>query len=352
MGARSIKIAALAALLGLTVGAAPVMAAPTPERRARLGIRYLVRQQNDNGSIVGLFNPIADTADAILAMVAARRGPDAIQDAIRFLRRHEEEINDIGEKAKMTMALIGAGRSPRSFANRNLVAEIKASKQGNGQYGNNPFSAVLDHALAMLALTGSDVDVPRATVKWLAEAQCPDGGWAFDQPHSAKDDDSCLRDTEDFTSSDTNTTGYAVMALNARSSTVPLRADPFAFFDTARDPFFGGWIYSPSNACETRNETGFCYRTDASSTALVLQAYAAEQQTVPEGGESALMKLQVAKCGSNAGAFASGYEVEDGKARRAGPNTFATIQAVPALMAKPFPLRPTSVSDAPPSGRC
>ena len=51
-----------------------------------------------------------------------------------------------------------------------------------------------------------------------------------------------------------------------------LQANPFTFFDTLRDPDNGGWSYS-----------GSFIATDANSTSLVLQAYAAERMHIPDG---------------------------------------------------------------------
>lgn len=351
---KRIVLAALAMVVALT--SLESFAGADPRRRARLATRYIAAQQADDGSLTALFNPIADTSDAILALVAARRGPRVIDRAVSYLRGNLDEVQDLGEKAKVVLALVAAERGPRSFGGRNLVSEIKDERGPSGQYGSNQFSAVFDHALAMLALAAANAEIPRASVVWLVLAQCEDGGWQFDQPAGPSDDEHCSSPEAspqgDFTTSDTNTSAYAVMALNARPSTVPLASDPFEFFASARDEFFGGWAYSPINMCTTRNQEGFCYRTDASSTSLVLQAFASEDLSVPQGGRAALVQLQAARCGSDAGAFASGYEVIDGEARRTGPDLFATIQVVPGLLLKPLPLAPRAVSKPVPGEQC
>ena len=350
---RTFKLAIACGVLAAFFLGATAVADPSFEFRARKGVRFLVSSQMEDGSIRA-FSDIASTSDAILAMVAARRAPGAIDDAVGFLRDNPDLANTVGEKAKVVMALVAAGRSPRSFAGQNLVAEIKDGRDENGAYGELEQSQVYDQALAILALSAADAPVPRKAIEWLSTAQCGDGGWQFDQPPTIGDDEHCSNelDSNDYTVSDTNTTATVVMAINARPSTVSLPEDPFVFIRSARDPHLDGWVYDPTNKCLDPHQAEFCYRTDTNSTALVLQAYAAEGIDPPRGGRRALSRLQWDLCGKNAGAFAFTW-VRDGKALRLdGPNLGATIQAIPGLLGKPLPIKEATVTKPAPRKAC
>ena len=345
---------ALICVLSATIVAGSQAAAgPSPVFRARKAARYLVSQQLADGSIRA-FSDVASTADAIVSLVAARRAPGAIDDAVRFLRENIDLADRIGEKAKVVMALVAAGRNPRSFAGQNLVDDIKSSLEQDGSYGDLEQSEVFDQTLSIVALAAAEARVRMIAIEWLVEAQCADGGWAFDQPASPSDDEHCLDtlSTGDFVFSDTNTTAYAVMALNARPSSVVLKADPFDFFSSARDPHFGGWAYDSTNICKQPDQAGFCYRTDTNSTALTLQAYAAEGLDPPPGTRRALRRLQLRLCGPNAGAFAFTYELSDGDVVRGDPSLGATIQAIPGLLERPFPIGFAEVTKPPPPKSC
>jgi hypothetical protein len=116
----------------------------------------------------------------------------------------------------------------------------------------------------------------------------------------------------------------AVMALQGLK--VP-DVDPFDFFDAIRDDTFHGWGYT----------WGF-RRTDANSTALVIQAYAGVGLTPPIGGVRALRRLQY-PCGAVAYSFTDA-------GRRTGKDVGASIGAVLGFLKAPFPV--TAVTLGPP----
>ncbi|MDQ3984932.1 MAG: terpene cyclase/mutase family protein [Actinomycetota bacterium] len=352
MGTRIVRALACALSATIVIGSQAV-AGPSPAFRARKAARYVVSQQMEDGSIRA-FSDVASTSDAIVSLVAARRGPHAIDDAVRYLRENIALADKIGEKAKVVMALVAAGRNPRRFAGENLVGAIKSSLEADGSYGDLEQSEVFDQALSILALVAAEARVRMIALDWLVDAQCGDGGWQFDAPASIDDDASCKSTLpeNDFIFSDTNTTAYAVMALNARPWSIVLKADPFEFFGSARDPHFGGWVYDPTNICTEPDESGFCYRTDTNSTALTLQAHAAAGVDPPPGSRRALRRLQLRLCGPNAGAFAFTYELSDGDVVKGDPNLGATIQAIPGLLERPFPIGFAEVTKPPPPKSC
>jgi hypothetical protein len=301
------------------------------QTRAERAIGYLRSNQQPNGSIVA-FSAIGSTADAVLAIVAAGVAPRVLDDAVDYLRRKAAagEVDGIGLKAKVVLAIVAAGERPRRFGGRNLVRQIRNTAGPDGHFGG---AAVFDQAHAVLALIGAGAELPSNVTQWLLDGQCPDGGWAFDAPYDAEnDDDHCVSDPTDFFSSDTNTTSYVVQALEAAADPA-WTDDPFAFFDTARDPDHGGWAYSTSFVA-----------TDTNSTALVLQAYAAAALDPPAGGLDALRALQYRRCG----AWAYSY---DGEVKGV-PDVGATIGAVPGLLLEPLPITGIVEGAAPPTRDC
>jgi hypothetical protein len=322
---------AVGSVLVLTT-AAWAEASTTDRDRAANAIGYLARQQHADGSMPG-FSAIGSTADAELAVRSANVGADVEQGAITFLRKQVRagNVTEIGLVAKVTLAVAAYGSDVRAFAGTDLVAELLDRIRANGHFRK---ASVLDQALGILALAAANA--PRAkTVGWLAKAECPDGGWAFDLPYRPTSDNRHCDDRSgsDFFLSDTNTTSYAVMALETASVVPPHR--PFAFFDTIRDSVHGGWGYT----------WGF-QTTDANSSGLVLQAYAAAGSDAPAGSRAALRKLQYIRCG----AFAFTWDANSPTAPDAG----ATIGAVPGLLGVPFPIDgpPPAISNAPPTPRC
>ena len=346
---RVFTCAVTAALLAAT----PASAAPTDPDRARMGVRYLVTHQSPEGSFPG-FSALASTADAVVAMVAARRAPGAIEDALDYLEANMGDAT-LGQKASLALAAVAGGRNPRAFGGSDLIHEIEESKTPQGQYldpvpdNAEPYT----QALAMLALHAAGADVPADAAQWLADAQCPDGGWQFDAPVERDDDEHCYRGSGDFTRTDTNTTAYAVMALEVAPD-VSLNASPFAYFKTARDTERGGWKYD-----HRRSPFGFRSYTDANSTSLVLQAFRARDKAAPRGSRAALRDLQYELCGAAAGAFAYTWTRSDGKWSRSptrrnaefggATSVGATIAAIPGILGRTLPIPELTVTQPAPA---
>ncbi len=303
-------------------------AAWTTSERVASAAGFISSQQRNNGSIPA-FSPIGSTADAVVSLVAAERGPVNIKKALNFLTRRAEDgdlDNAIGLQAKVVMAAVAGGRNPRTFGGHDLVQEIADTEQPDGRYGAS--TAVFDHALAMLALDSAGQDPSAAARTWLLQQQCGDGGWAYDLGPQPNDDSHC-QDTidpfNDWFTSDTNTTANAVMALEADNGAGQPAADPFSFFASVRDGS-NGWPY-----------TGSWPGTDANSTALVIQAYAAAGQQIPAGAMAALKGLQMKGCG--------GFRYQTGL----DPDVGSTIGGVLGLLRQPLPVTESAVTKAPPA---
>jgi len=318
-----------------------------------MGVRYLVTHKASDGSFPG-FSARASTADAVVAMVAARRAPGAIEDALDYL---EANVGDatLGQKASLALAAVAGGRNPRSFGGIDLIEAIQDSQTPQGQY-LDPYpdnAEPYTQALAMLALHAAGADVPANAAQWLSDAQCGDGGWQYDAPAEQDDDEHCYQGGGDFTRTDTNTTAYAVMALGVAPH-VPLARDPFTYFQTARDPERGGWKYD-----YRRSPFGFRSYTDANSTSLVLQAFKARDKAAPSGGRGALRDLQYELCGAAAGAFAYTWTRTDGKWSRSpsrrnaelggATSVGATIAAIPGVLRRSLPIRVFDVTQRAPA---
>lgn len=316
------------------LGAGPVGAA-TNTQRARLAVHWLSHEQSPDGSFPG-FSPIGSTADAIVAMAAAKRSPEDIAEAITYLKEHEVDINTIGEIAKVIMAVEAAGGNVHDFQGRDLVQEIIGSEQPDGRY--DPRTEVHNHALAMLALKVAGETPSPAARDWLLAAQCEDGGWEFQDPADPETDEHCFNGTEFDFQSDADTTAYAVMALSGLkqwSRSAPM--NPFRFFKTRRDPIKRGWGYDRQFPL-----------TNSNSTALVIEAYRSHDKDVPDGAVRALTKLEYRLCGDRAGAFAFTYERErdSDPYKKTGPDVGATIGAILGLVDRPYD--PVPVSQPPP----
>ena len=335
MEARTGRVLAVALALAV-VGAGPSLGGPSDARRARVAVSYIVSHQRSDGAVEGGFSTIGSTADAVLSMVAARRSPRAIRKALDYLAAHVDEVEGKGLAAKVVMAAVAGGRDPRALGGRNLIRYIRSSQLPSGRYGEG--TPVFDHALATLALRAARVDTNGAGT-WLARAQCPDGGWQYDDPHGAGDNRHCYDGSAgDFFRTDTNSTSLAVQALAATGGRERLSHSPFEFFRVIRDRRKGGWGYD------------WTYRlTDANSTSLVLQAYAARDRRPPKGSMRALRALQYRLCGRRAGAFAFTWiESGDGSFERSGPDVGATISGVLGLLRRPLPIAFADVSRAAP----
>jgi hypothetical protein len=341
--------AAIACSAIISVGLATGAAGVTLERRARVAASYVASQQQNNGSFLA-FSTIGTTADAILGFAAARRGPGRIHDAIAFLRRkvkNTEEVDTVGEKSKIVMALVATERNPRRFGTRNLVFEIRQGQDPDGSYSDIEFQEVFDQVLALLALEAAGATIPEAAWEWLLDAQCPDGGWQFDRPYDSGTDNNHCDNGQDFDSrSDSNTTGYAVQALAFESRLGEPTYGPFRYFRRARDEIKGGYVFDAQAKCESKEPpaTGFCMFTDAGSTALVIQAYLGADRDLPSGVVRALRKLQYRLCGDDGGAFANTWTYAPSGLKKGDPDVGASIGAIPALAKKPFPLKPADVT--------
>jgi len=314
---------ALALAIALA-GALPVLAAVD----TAAALEYLKSQQNADGGFGSGFSPastLSSTADAVLAIVSAAGDPAAFKQGgntpITYLAANAPSAVTAGDLAKLILAAIAVGENPREFGGVDSVAKLEAMISPNGRIGGEKDTFV-SHIWAVLALASAKRPIPAAAVTYVKGGQQENGGWAWDGSVA--------------TAADTNTTAFAVQALiaagEAGSGDVVTKA--LTYYKGIQNDD-GGWPYqSPSD---------FGTATDANSTAVIIQALIAAGQD-PAGadwktanGHTPIAALEALQ--NKSGAFAWQATVPD-------DNLLATVQALPAVASKAFPLATMDVGQA------
>jgi LPXTG-motif cell wall-anchored protein len=238
-----------------------------------------------------------------------------------FLAANAPSTATGGDLAKLILAAVSAGENPRALGGVDSVAKLEGMIGADGRIGGE-MDTFVAHVLAVLALRSAERPIPAETILFITDAQQEGGGWAWDG--SAE------------TTADTNTTAFAVQALVAggEASDGDAVSAALVYYEGIQNDD-GGWPYqSPSD---------FGTATDANSTAVTIQAIlaagqdpAGESWTVNDAATpyQALEELQ-----NESGAFAWQAAIPD-------DNLLATVQALPALVGKPFPLVTMDVGDA------
>jgi hypothetical protein len=318
-----IRVAILTvALAAILVGALPVLAAAD----FAAALDYLQAQQNADGGFGSGFSPdstIGSTADTVLAIVAAGGDLAAFdQDGntpLTYLEANASSAASAGDLAKLILAAIAAGENPRTLGGVDSVAKLESLSGTGGRIGGEA-DTFISHTLAVLALASAQRPI-QAAVEYIRNAQQENGSWAWDGTAE--------------TAGDTNTTAFAVQALVAAGEDPAgdVVGNALAYYKGIQNED-GGWPY--------QNPSEYGTATDANSTAVTIQAIIAAGQD-PAGADwtagentplSALEALQ-----NESGAFAWQAAVPD-------DNLLATVQALPALAGKAFPLATMDVGQA------
>ena len=324
-GDMTIRATTLIAVLAvLLTRALPVLAAADTEA----ALEYLKMQQNADGGFGSGFSPdstVGSTADTLMAIVSVGGDPVAFDQGgntpVIYLAANAASATTGGDLAKLILAAIAAGENPRQFGGVDSVAKLEAMIGADGRIGGE-MDTFVAHTLAVLALASAQRPIPAGAMSLIQAAQQESGAWAWDG--SAE------------TAADTNTTAFAVQALIASGEAAGSDAvlNALSYYEGIQNDD-GGWPYQvPSD---------FGTATDANSTAVTVQAIIAAGQdpagadwTTGEGNTpvSALEALQ-----NESGAFAWQAAMPD-------DNLLATIQALPAVAGKAFPLSTMDVGAA------
>jgi Prenyltransferase and squalene oxidase repeat len=248
-------------------------------------------------------NP-AMTGWAMLGLEAAGRNPlDVRSDGrspVAFLRSRIERLRSTGDLERTILALDAAGRNPRRFAGRDLVAQLRSKRAGDGSF-QGQVNLTAFGVLALGAAGGSGSEIAGSTA-WLRNAQNGDGGWGFN-PGAPSDPDS---------------TGAALQALAVAGGGGALGSGVSYLRDSQRPG--GGWGL---------NETGV---TNTQSTAWAVQGLVAagvSPGSVQRGGKSPLDYLRARQASDGHYSYSSASDQTP---------IWVTAQALLAVKRKAFPL--------------
>lgn len=335
---RRLAVAGVAATALLAVPGSANAATLTPQQSAEYGAGWLGRQIQATSYVGSLGGPDYNTtALAVLALVAAGVGEDQAATAAAYLGAHVDDyvVDADGHDRPAALATLILVDHARGIDPSALVTRLLATKQTTGAdiglFGvqDATYDGAYRQALALLALAAvgaTDADA----IAWLKAEQCADGGWMGNRPDQSQP---CPAfDTNTFVGEDSNGTSLAAQAFRALHVTPD--ADPLCFLAEAQNAD-GGFAFVPG------------FASDANSTGLAVQALLASGADLTHWAAAHgtpyafLMSLQLPNPPSaTAGAFA--FQPGPGGALTA--NAFATVQAVPALAGRAFPLAPAELS--------
>jgi energy-coupling factor transport system substrate-specific component len=301
--------AATALLIGVVSAAAPPAHAAVDANAAaaNASVRYLLDAQNGDGgwgAAPGQSSSQLYTGWTTLGLAAAGKNPVDI-GAVRYLRAHAAELNDLGELNRTLLVLHAAGKPPR-LAGRDLEKAVVSQQRGNGSFGGR----VNTTAFAILGLRAAGHKakdrVIRRAAAFIAHQANPDGGFNF----AGRGGPSGIDDT-----------GAALQALAAggrKRGKVAKRAATFVIRHQDSD---GGFALIPGGA------------SNAQSTAWAVQGLLAVGRDPAKvhrnGARDPLSYLRSLTAASG--------EVRYSRTSRQTP-VWVTGQALAALARKPFPL--------------
>lgn len=219
-----------------TNAAAPLQRSAANEARGWL----IDRQNSDGGFGASLDFPSspAMTGWVMLSLEAAGTNPLDVtsggNDPVDYLRSQIARLKSVGDLERTILALVGAGIDPREFAGKDLVADLREQRDGDGSVdGQTNLTAF--YVLAMRAV-GAEASELARSARWLRRAQGDAGGWGF-QPQAVSDPD---------------TTGAVVQALAAAGSG-GRAADAGARWLRQAQRRGGGYALSTSGAINTQS---------------------------------------------------------------------------------------------------
>jgi energy-coupling factor transport system substrate-specific component len=302
-----LAVLAVAASGAVLASAGPAAGAPAEASGAGSARAYLERSQGADGGFAAApgyrTNP-AMTGWTMLGLEAAGRNPLDVRSGgrspVAFLRSRIGRLRSTGDLERTILALDAAGRNPRRFAGRDLVAQLRSKRSGDGSFqGQVNLTAFGVLALRAAGGVGSEIAGPAA---WLHDAQNGDGGWGFN-PGAPSDPDS---------------TGAALQALAAAGGGGALSSGVKYLRESQRPE--GGWGL---------NETGV---TNTQSTAWAAQGLVAAgvpPASVRRGGKSPLDYLRARQAGDGHYRYSSSSDQTP---------IWVTAQALLAVKRKAFPL--------------
>ncbi|WP_338748106.1 hypothetical protein [Janibacter alittae] len=278
---RSLPTLALTASLGVVgLAVAPAASAAAPDD----SVAYLAERLADGGDRLVTesggqsFDDLGLTIDAILGMTAAGSGGDSAAAASDYVLANsatyigsEDEVYSAATAKLLTFAT-ARGLDPRTVNGVDLVTKLQSLEEENGQFADQSeygdYSNTLGQSFALIGLERADgVNPSTASVGFLLEQQCDDGGFrlTYDNPDETGDE-ACT--------SDPDATSMAVQALHTvggHDTAVQSATDYLASRQAATGGVGGGETTEGANA----NSTGLAAvafrlagRADARARAL------------------------------------------------------------------------------------
>jgi hypothetical protein len=292
-----------------------------------------------------------DTADAVLALVAAGNEGSKAKAAIVWLEHHfnsyvsPKGTDSPGALGIVTLAAIAAGVNPAHFGgnarSNDLLARLEATEQLHGPstavFGPVTSADAFSQSLAVLALAAAKVHGATLGLgeAYLASRQCTDGGWEYSLATP------CAKpDPKTYAGPDTNSTSLAVMAIVAAGG--HFSHNPLAFFESSEenDGSFGYYGVAGDDQLGDPDSTG-----EVVQALIALGAINASQFVRDHiAPERALAHFQY---GCHAPVRERGEFSFYG-----APSQLATLQAVPAIAGVAFPLGQRRLNGPVPGFNC
>lgn len=310
-----LRRAAFVVLYGmlLAVLQAQAAAAPTTAREAaRRGAGYVTARQEPNGAFFSADQPPDMTALGILALVSGAIRGEPVDRALAYVAEKgpERAAGRAGHAGRIAMGIFAAGADPRNLHGHDYVAAIEDRYDpATGAYDENLFA----NALALLGLAAGGTRAPEEAIRFVRANQCASGGFGWILGCGS--------------GPDVDTTAQVLQALVAHG----FHSSDFTVSRTT------SWLAGAVN-----DEGGFGVgpgdETNANSTGLSLSAIAGlgQDPTAPPWGQpggpnpvDALAALQ-----DDSGGFRW-------KASETRPNDFATLEAVPGIAGRAYPIPPS-----------
>ena len=160
-------------LAGVVLAPSPADArVPEPAREARVWLEGRQNRDGGFGTSPGSESSVTITARAVIGFAAAGRNPfDVIRSErspIGYLTANSDSIDDSAEISLTILALDAARVDPRTFAGRNLVAELDRRRRADRTFGGRVNVA----AYAAMAFKGADSTAAASSiVDWLKSVQ-------------------------------------------------------------------------------------------------------------------------------------------------------------------------------------
>ena len=312
--------AVLAAAIVATVPAIGVRAVSNERRESALrAAQWVVARQEPNGAFFNPTQSAHQTAETLAAIVAGGASGDPVAKALGYISTNGQVAATKGAfTGRIIAGIVAGGADPRAFGGVDYVAILESQYNATtGAYDADGFFANLLGANGALAANGA---LPAQAIAYLRANECATGGFGF---------------SNGCGEADTDTTALAVSAFVAAglgSDPVVARARTFLL---SRQNADGGFGFAASFPPTSGDSTGLGL--------TLIAAIGEEAQAHPwlqvDGDDPvrALLALQDA-----AGAFKFSSADTEG-------NSFSTVNAVPGMAGRSFPIRPAVPPPPPPA---